>query len=114
MGKNTLVMLAVVFAVIVAQQKPNDLEFVTWMESTYGIQCLDYNCATFEIESAEGEEPILMQTQEGSYSPGTFVMEVDREYWNSEDSSYVLDIKVKGFLGEFTVEEETISKIPKE
>lgn len=111
----SVVIIAVGFAVIVAKQKPNDVDFVRWMENAYGVQCLDYNCANFEIELAEeGEEPIVMQTAHGSYSPGIFVMDVQRTYRNLEDSSYHLDIKLKGFLGEFTIEEETISKIHKE
>lgn len=40
-------------------------------------------------------------------------MEVNRTYRNLEDSSYKLDIEIKGFLGEFTIEDETIKKISK-
>lgn len=110
----TMVVIAVASAVIVAKQKPNDEDLVRWMENTYGIQCLDYNCETFEVElTKKGKEPMLMQNVRGSYSPGIFVMEVDRTYRNLEDSSYKLDIEIKGFLGEFTIENETIKKISK-
>ena len=109
-----LVTLTVASAVIVAKQKPNEEDLVRWMEDTYGIQCLDYNCDALEVEQTEKvKEPILMQNVHGGYSPGTFVMEVNRKYRNLEDSSYKLDIKIKGFLGEFTIEEETIKKISK-
>ncbi|WP_019413578.1 hypothetical protein [Paenisporosarcina sp. TG20] len=109
-----IVIIAVASAVIVAKQKPNNEDLVRWMEDTYGIQCLDYNCDTFELElTKNGKEPILMQNVHGGYSPGTFVMEVNRTYRNLEDSSYKLDIEIKGFLGEFTIEDETIKKISK-
>ncbi|WP_456276400.1 hypothetical protein [Bacillus sp. AK128] len=110
-----VLVIAVGIAIIVANQKPNDADFVRWMENTYEIKCLDYNCTTFEIESLEesGKELILMQTVQGSDSPGTFVKEADLKYRNLEDSSYYLDIHVKGFLGGFTVENENISKVPK-
>ena len=109
-----VVIFAVASAVIVAKLKPNDEDFVRWMEDTYGIQCLSYNCDIFEVELTEKDkEPILMQTVHGGYSPGTFIMEVNRTYRNFEDSSYQLDIGIKGFLGEFTIKDETIKKIPK-
>lgn len=109
-----VVIISVASALIVAQHKPNDEDLMSWMEDTYGIQCLDYNCDNFEVELTEkGNEPILMQNVHGGYSPGIFVMEVDRTYRNLEDSSYKLDIEIKGFLGEFTIEDEAIKKIPK-
>lgn len=98
---------------LVSKQKPGDQDFVSWMENMYEITCLDYNCSTFEFTHAEGKEPIVMQTVHGTYSPGTFVMEVDRQYRNLEDSSYYLDIEVNGFLSDFTLEEEIIDGIPK-
>ncbi|QCR31918.1 hypothetical protein [Lysinibacillus sp. SGAir0095] len=109
-----VVIIAVASAVIVASQKPNDKDFVRWMEDTYGVQCLNYNCDIFEVELTEkGKKTILMQNVHGSYSPGIFVMEVDRTYRKLEDSSYKLDIEIKGFLGEFTIEDEIIKKISK-
>lgn len=109
-----VVIITVASAVIVAKQKPNDEDLVRWIEDTYEIQCLDYNCDTFEVELPEKDkEPILMQNVHGGYSPGTFVMEVNRTYRNLEDSSYKLDIELKGFLGDFTIEDETIKKISK-
>ena len=92
--------------------KPNDEDLFRWMEETYEIKCLYSNCDTFELLE-EGKEPIIMQTIRGSYSPGIFVMEVNRTYRNLEDSSYKLDIHLRGFLGKFSIKEEAMDKIVK-
>ncbi|WP_226582015.1 hypothetical protein [Halobacillus litoralis] len=95
----------------IAEQKPDDGDFKRWMEQKYSISCLDYKCETFQIHTTEDGVPIVMQNVHGSYSPGTFVMEVERAYRNLEDPSYYLEIKVEGFMGTFTTKEETVKNI---
>ena len=106
------VIVLVTSAIFIVTQKTSDEELVRWMEETYEIKCLSSNCDTFEVLEEE-KEPIIMQTMHGSYSPGIFVMEVDRTYRNLEDSSYKLDIHLIGFLGMFSIKEEAKNKIAK-
>jgi CDP-diacylglycerol pyrophosphatase len=109
----SIVILVAACGVFIVKQKPSETDFASWMENTYAIQCLDYNCDTFQIDATEGKEPILMQNVHGGYSAGIFVMKVDKTYRNFDDSSYYLVIDVKGYLGKFTIEDETIKNIPK-
>ena len=92
--------------------KPNEEDLFRWMEETYEIKCLYADCDTFEVLE-EGKDPIIMQTMRGRYSDGIFVMEVNRTYRNLEDSSYKLDIHLKGFLGKFSIREEALNRISK-
>ena len=105
-----VIILTVISAVFILTQKTSDEELERWMEETYEIKCLSSNCDTFEVLEEE-KEPIIMQTMNGSYSTGIFVMEVKRTYRNLEDSSYKLDIHLKGFLGMFSIKEEVMNKI---
>lgn len=106
----TLVVACIVFFI---NLKTSEEDFTRWMEKTYQIQCLDYNCDTFHLDATEGKEPVLMQSVHGGFSPGTFVMKVNQTYRNLNDPAYVLDIEVEGYLGEFTIKDETNKKIPK-
>lgn len=89
--------------------KPNESDFVNWMEQTYDVDCLDFNCDAFEIKvKVNGENNVItMQSANGAFSPGIFLMKKEVNYRNFEDSSYILDLKVKGFLGVISVVDET-------
>lgn len=107
----SIICLMVACVVIVITQRPNETDFAKWMEKTYQIQCHDNNCNAFQIDDTEGKEPILIQSIRGGYSPGIFVTEVNNTYRNLNDPSYILDIKVEGFLRSFYIKEETIKNI---
>ncbi|MBT2681984.1 MULTISPECIES: hypothetical protein [Bacillaceae] len=89
--------------------KPNESDFVMWMEQTYDVNCLDYNCDAFKLKVIEhGENKVItMQVVSGGYSPGTFLMNRELKYRNYENSSYVLDIDVIGILGKISLVNET-------
>lgn len=105
--------VAIVSALYIASKKPDEVDFAKWMKKNYQIQCLDYNCETFQVDTKESKEPILMQSVHGGYSPGTFVMNIEKTYRNLSDSSYILDIKAEGYLGKIVIQDEIIKNIPR-
>jgi hypothetical protein len=98
-----VVMIAAVIAII---QKPNEADFAIWLEDTYEVQCLDELCDVFQLET--GNEKIVMQWVQGGYSPGIFIARMNKVYRSHEDSSYHLEIKANGFLGNIMIEKETM------
>jgi len=92
-----------------ALTKPTETDFVIWMEQTYDVNCLDYNCDAFKLKVIEGGENkvITMQVSSGGYSPGTFVMKREVKYRNFENPSYILDLNVIGLLGKISLVDET-------
>ena len=107
----SLLTLTVACVVLIINQKPSEADFAKWMEKTYKIQCLDYNCHTFQLDVTDDKEPILMQSVHGGYSPGIFVMKLNHTYRNLNDSSYILNIEVEGFFGDFKIKDETIKYV---
>jgi len=107
-GLSLIGLVAIVCTTLVLT-KPNESDFVKWMELTYDVNCLDFNCEAFKIKVKENGENnvITMQSASGGYSSGIFVMKREVNYRNFEDSSYILNIKVKGFLGGISVVDET-------
>ena len=105
----TLIGLVMIVFTTLVLTKPNESDFVKWMEQTYDVDCLDFNCEAFKIKVIEnGQNNIItMQSANGGYSPGIFLMKREVNYRNFEDSSYILNIKVKGFLGVISVVDET-------
>ncbi|MBT2680445.1 hypothetical protein J7E38_15650 [Bacillus sp. ISL-35] len=103
-----IVRLALIVAALAAVvlQKPGEEDFASWMEETYEIQCLDETCDVFQLES--GAEQVVLQSVQGGYSPGIFVSRVHKTYRNQEDPSYHLELKASGFLGDFSLNEETM------
>lgn len=91
-----LLVVLIIVASIAIILKPNEADFASWMEETYEIQCLDERCSAFHIE--EGDEKILLQSMQGSYSPGIFQMRVHEAYRNLEDPSYYLELEAAVFL----------------
>ncbi|WP_079504680.1 hypothetical protein [Mesobacillus jeotgali] len=104
-------LLIVVILAAVAMMKPEEEDFAEWMEDTYEIKCLDEICDTFQVET-DGEA-VTMQMVHGGYSPGIFVAQMHKTYKSNEDPSYFLELEVSGFLGNRTIEEETVKKIAK-
>lgn len=100
-----------IFAVFAINQKPNEADFAIWLEDTYEVQCLDELCDVFQLESAD--EKIVMQSVQGGFSPGIFVAKMNKTYRNFEDSSYHLEIKATGFLGNIGIEKETMRGMQK-
>ncbi len=100
-----LALIAAALAAVVLL-KPGEEDFTSWMEDTYEIQCLDETCDVFQLES--GKEQVVMQTVQGGYSPGIFLSRVHKTYRNQEDPSYHLEIKASGFLGNISLNEETM------
>lgn len=105
----SFILLVAIICTTLIVKKPNQSDYAMWVEDTYNVQCLDFNCNAFDFEvTDEGQEKtITMQSIHGGYSPGIFVMKIDRVYRNLEDPSYKLDLEVKGFLGEINVVNET-------
>lgn len=99
------------FVIVVIILKPSETDYANWMESSYQVHCLDYNCDTFQLDVKEGEEPVMMQTISGNYSPCIFMRKINRDYRNLDDSSYVLDIEVEGLLGKFKLKNEEIKNV---
>ncbi|MBT2640460.1 MULTISPECIES: hypothetical protein [unclassified Bacillus (in: firmicutes)] len=89
--------------------KPNEADYVKWMEQTYDVNCLDYNCEAFKLKVMEGGEikEITMQVSSGGYSPGTLVMKREVKYRNLENPAYMLDLNVIGFLDKISLVDET-------
>lgn len=114
MSKRTWFLLSLsilTFVIVVIILKPSETDYANWMESSYQVHCLDYNCDTFQLDVKEGEEPVMMQTISGNYSPGIFMRKINRDYRNLDDSSYVLDIEVEGLLGKFKLKNEEIKNV---
>lgn len=91
--------------------KPGEEDFASWLEDTYEIRCLDETCDVFQIES--GTEQVVLQSVQGGYSPGIFVSHVNKTYRNQEDPSYHLELKASGFLGDISLNEETMKGMSK-
>jgi hypothetical protein len=107
-----LVLLIVIIAAVnVIMFKPNEADFASWMEDTYEIQCLDERCEVFQIEG--GNEPIILQSMQGGYSPGIFIMEVNQTYRNFDNPSYYLELEATGFLGKIKIQKEKVKGIHK-
>ncbi|NKE05856.1 hypothetical protein [Mesobacillus selenatarsenatis] len=103
-----VVILASAIAII---QRPDAVDYASWMENTYELQCLDEMCDTFQIE--EDNETILLQSVRGGNSPGIFMMKITNTYRNYEDPSYQLDLDVVGFFGKIMIKSEKVKKINK-
>ncbi|MCM3576344.1 hypothetical protein M3172_24565 [Mesobacillus subterraneus] len=103
-----LIIIAAVFASI---QTPSEADFASWMEETYEVQCLDELCDVFQLETVN--EKIVMQSVQGGFSPGIFIARMNKTYRNHEDPSYHLEIKARGFLGNITIEKETMQGMRK-
>lgn len=103
--------LLLIVSTILILSKSNESDYAKWMESDYNVQCLDFNCNTFDIRVIEEneEQVVRMTSARGSYSPGIFVMRKEMVYRNLEDASYVLDLKVKGLFGGISIVNEKIS-----
>lgn len=108
-----IAIVAVCTALIVT--KPDETDYVRWMEDTYDSNCLDYNCDNFDVEVTEEgmKRTITMQSMHGGFSPGTFVMKKETVYRNFDDSAYKLDLEVKGFMGDITIVDE-VKKLSKD
>lgn len=100
-----------IFCSVIIIMKPDQADFAKWMENTYEIKCLSYNCHSFQLDGKDSEEPIIMQSIRGGYSPGIFVSRVYYSYRNLEDPSYILNMEVEGFFRGFYIKEETIKNI---
>ncbi|MBT2641534.1 hypothetical protein J7I80_04805 [Bacillus sp. ISL-41] len=114
MKKRKWIVLSLIGVILIvsttfALTKPNETDFVIWMEQTYDVNCLDYNCDAFKVKVIEdGENKVItMQVSSGGYSPGTFVMKREVNYRNFDNPSYILDLNVIGFLGKISLVDET-------
>jgi|SRR5690625_220083 len=108
----SVVVAIFIFALVVAAKKPHIDDLFIWMTKTYDIECLDLGCRTFRVFD-EDKQSVLMETVKENHSSSTFKIEVEREYRNAEDESYYLDLKVEGFLNDFTILNEKAGKINK-
>lgn len=104
----SVVALLLILSTILILTKPNESDYARWMESNYNVQCLDFNCNAFDIRFSEDgtEKVVTMTSAHGGYSPGIFVMRKEMVYRNLEDSSYILDLKVKGWFGKISIVDE--------
>lgn len=100
--------LLLIVSTILIVTKPNESDFVIWMEDNYNVHCYDPNCDAFEMTiKKDGEEKVIvMQSAQSSYSPGLFIMSKEIVYRNLEDSSLVLELKVKGLVGKILIVDE--------
>lgn len=103
---------AILIAVLIDRQTPTESDFADWMESTYVVECQDERCGVIEAETESGET-VLMQTARGTYSPGPFILDIDRAYISFEDNSYRLEVHVKGFMNQINLEKEVLRNIEK-
>ncbi|AJD89618.1 hypothetical protein JMA_03010 [Jeotgalibacillus malaysiensis] len=103
---------AILIAVVIDRQTPTGSDFAAWMENTYAVECQNESCGVFEIETESGET-VVLQTASGTYSPGPFVLDVNRVYLSFDDYAYRLEIHVKGFMDQFSLEKEVLRNIEK-
>ena len=99
-----ITVLVLVFSVLKIT-KPSQADYAQWLASTYDLKCIDLLCNHFDVEN-EGNT-IRMQSWSGSTSPGLFIFQKDIKYRNLDDPSYILDVSVKGLLGNIFIIEET-------
>ncbi|WP_053366428.1 hypothetical protein [Bacillus sp. FJAT-27245] len=104
----SFVSLLLIVSAILMWTKPTESQYASWMEETYKVRCLDYNCDTFKLIYSEVNErkELTMTSVYGSYSPGIFMIRKNNSYRNLEDPSYILDLKVKGIFGKILIENE--------
>ncbi|WP_342560628.1 hypothetical protein NSQ95_07585 [Psychrobacillus sp. FSL W7-1457] len=105
--------ILITFVIVVIILKPSETDYANWMESSYQVHCLNYNCDTFQLDVKEGEEPVMMQSVRGYVSPGIFITKIERHYTSFSDSSYILNVEVEGFLGKFKIKNEEIKNVPR-
>lgn len=95
------VALCMTLSVVLLVTKPNESDYVTWMQNHFDVQCLNKQCHAFEIYAIEnGQEKVVTMTAvHRIYSQSIFCMTNEIIYRNLEDSSYKLVLKVKGYFG---------------
>lgn len=64
----SLIGVVLIISIIFVLTKPNETDFVRWMEQTYDVNCLDYNCDAFKVKVIEdGENKVItMQVSSGA------------------------------------------------